>query len=144
MNFLWLIRSESYKRGTALSVLFNIISKGILFLLTIIIARYFGSNIKTDIYFFVFVAMILFSGFINNIDTAVLIPESMRLRENKGKEPAMAFLNFFLFIYLGIGIVFTAAMYFFGTTVFGLISKFSEKDIKSLSRIFSIRAPLNE
>lgn len=129
MNFLWLIRSESYKRGTALSVLFNIISKGILFLLTIIIARYFGSNIKTDIYFFVFVTMILFSGFINNIDTAVLIPESMRLRENKGEAQAMAFLNFFLFIYLGIGIVFTAAMYFFGTMVFGLISKFSEADI---------------
>ena len=52
MIFLRLIKSESYKRGTVLSVLFNIVSKGILFLLTIIIARYFGSNIKTDIYFF--------------------------------------------------------------------------------------------
>ena len=83
MNFLRLIKSESYKKGTVLSVLFNIISKGILFLLTIIIARYFGSNIKTDIYFFVFAAMILFSGFINSIDTAVLIPESMRIREER-------------------------------------------------------------
>src|SRR6187402_2912759 len=125
MKFSWLIRSESYKRGTALSVLFNIISKGILFLLTIIIARYFGSNIKTDIYFFVFTSMLLFSGFINNIDTAVLIPESMRLRRQLGDAASMGFLNCFLLIYLAIGILFTVGMYFFGTVVFGLISKFS-------------------
>ena len=85
MNFLRLIKAESYTRGMTLSVLFNIISKGILFLLTIIIARYFGSTIKTDIYFFVFTTMILFSSFINNIDTVVLIPESMRLREKEMK-----------------------------------------------------------
>jgi putative peptidoglycan lipid II flippase len=129
MRFSWLIRSESYKRGTALSVLFNILSKGILFLLTIIVARYFGTNIKTDIYFFVFGAMLLFSGFINNIDTAVLIPESMRIREKEGNRSATAFLNFFLFIYFIIGILFTLVMYFFGSQVFGLISKFSEADI---------------
>ena len=129
MHFLWLIKSESYKKGATLSVLFNLFSKGILFLLTIIIARYFGSNIKTDIYFFVFGTMVLFSGFINSIDTAVLIPESMQLREKEGNDGASAFLNFFLAVYLLIGIVFIMLMYFFGTTVFGLISKFPEKDI---------------
>ncbi len=129
MNFLRLIRSESYTRGTSLSVLFNILSKGILFIMTIIIARYFGSDIKTDIYFFVFGTMLLFSGFINNIDAAVLIPESMRLREKEGDDAAERFLNGFLFVYLGIGILFTLLMYFWGTRVFGLISKFPEEDI---------------
>lgn len=129
MNFMRLIQSESYRKGTALSVLFNIISKGILFLLTIIIARYFGSNIKTDIYFFVFATMILFSGFINSIDTAVLIPESMRIREKEGNESAERFLNFFLLIYLFIGIAFLFFMYFSGPAIFGLISKFSDADI---------------
>ncbi len=138
MNFLLLIKSESYKKGTARSVLFNIISKGILFFLTIIIARYFGSNIKTDIYFFVFAAMILFSGFINNMDTAVLIPESMRLREKEGDETAAAFLNYFLIVYFIIGILFTVAMYFFGTAVFGLISKFSKADIITYRNYFWI------
>ena len=136
MIFLRLIKAESYTRGMVLSVLFNIISKGILFLLTIIIARYFGSDIKTDIYFFVFATMILFSGFINNIDTAVLIPESMRLREKEGEEKAAAFLNYFLLIYFVIGILFTVVMYFFGTTVFGLISKFSEADIITYRNYF--------
>jgi peptidoglycan biosynthesis protein MviN/MurJ (putative lipid II flippase) len=119
-----------------LSVLFNLFSKGILFLLIIIIARYFGSNIKTDIYFFVFGTMVLFSGFINSIDTAVLIPESMRLREKEGNNRAAAFLNFFLAVYLLIGIAFIILMYFFGTTVFGLISKFSETDILTYRNYF--------
>ncbi len=136
MNFPRLIKSESYKKGTVLSVLFNIVSKGILFLLTIIIARYFGSNIKTDIYFFVFATMILFSGFVNSIDTAVLIPESMRIREVEGDKPAAAFLNFFLLIYLIIGIVFTVVMYFLGTEVFALISKFSHADIAAYHSYF--------
>ncbi len=138
MSFSRLIKSESYTRGTALSVLFNIISKGILFLLTIIIARYFGSNVKTDIYFFVFASMVLFSSFINNIDTAVLIPESMRLREKEGEVKATVFLNYFLLIYIVIGILFTVGMYFFGTVVFGLISKFPEADIISYRNYFWI------
>lgn len=136
MKLPWLIRSESYRRGTVLSVFFNILSKGILFLLTIIIARYFGSNIKTDIYFFVFGTMLLFSGFINNIDAAVLIPESMRLREREGNAAAAAFLNFFLCIYVVIGILFTVGMYFFGTKIFGIISKFSEADIITYRNYF--------
>jgi putative peptidoglycan lipid II flippase len=136
MNFLRLIKAESYTRGMALSVLFNIISKGVLFGLTIIVARYFGSDLKTDIYFFVFASMILFSGFINNLDTAVLIPESIRLREQEGDEKANNFLNYFLLIYFLIGILFTVAMYFLGTRVFGLISKFSESDIITYRNYF--------
>jgi putative peptidoglycan lipid II flippase len=138
MNLLGSIKAESYKRGMALSVLFNIISKGILFLLTIIIARYFGSNIKTDIYFFVFTTMILFSAFVNIIDTAVLLPESMRLREKEGEAKAMDFLNYFLLIYFAIGILFTALMYFLGTTIFGLISKFATADILAYRSYFLI------
>ncbi|HMI78866.1 MAG TPA: lipid II flippase MurJ [Ferruginibacter sp.] len=136
MNLSGLIRSESYKKGTLFSVFFNAISKGILFLLTVVIARYFGSDIKTDIYFFVFGAMLLFSGFINTIDTSVLIPESMRIREREGKDKAAAFLNYFLFIYVVIGILFTVVMYFFGSAVFGLISKFSEQDILTYHNYF--------
>lgn len=129
MNFLWLIKTESYKRGMLLSVLFNIIAKSVLFLLTILVAKFFGSDIKTDIYFFVYGSMILLSGFINIVDTAVLIPESMRIRENEGSTVAASFLNFFMRIYVVIGLVFVALLFFFGTTLFGIISKFAAADI---------------
>jgi putative peptidoglycan lipid II flippase len=135
-----LIKIESYKKGALLSIIFNGLAKGILFLLTIIIARYFGNNIKTDIYFFIYSTMILFSGFINAVDISVLVPESMRIRAKDGEAAAMSFLNYFLRIYLFIGIAFVVAMYFFGTTIFGLISKFSEADIYLYRNYFLIGA----
>jgi peptidoglycan biosynthesis protein MviN/MurJ (putative lipid II flippase) len=138
MDFLRSIRSESYKKGILLSVVFNGLAKLILFLLTIIIARSFGNNIKTDIYFFIYSSMILFSGFINAIDTSVLIPESMRLREKEGEKMAASFLNYFLRIYLLLGLLFVVIMFFFGTSVFGWISKFSVADILLYKNYFLI------
>lgn len=129
MNLLWLIKSESYKKGMWLSVLFNILAKAILFLLTVLIAKFFGTNIRTDIYFFVYGTMVLLSGFINNIDTVVLIPQSMRIREQEGAAAATAFLNYFLRIYFLIGLLFVALVYFAGTIIFGWISKFPAADI---------------
>ncbi len=132
------LQSESYKKGILLSVIFNGLAKAILFLLTIVIAGYFGNNIKTDIYFFIYSSMILFSGFINAVDTAVLIPRSMWLRENEGAAAAIAFLNFFLRIYVLTGAAFIAIMYCWGTSIFGLISKFSDADILLYKNYFLI------
>lgn len=119
-----------------LSVIFNGLAKAILFLLTIIIARSFGNNIKTDIYFFIYSTMILLSGFINAIDIAVLIPESMRIRQNESNTAAMGFLNYFFRLYLVIGIVFVTIMYFFGTIIFGFVSKFNKTDIDLYKNYF--------
>ena len=138
MNLSWLIKSESYKRGMALSVVFNIVAKFLLFLLTICIARLFGTNIKTDIYFFIYSSMVLFSGSVNAIDTAVIIPESMQIRETQGHDAATAFLNYFIRVYLFIGILFIAMIAIFGPGVFGVISKFSQSDINTYENYFFI------
>ncbi len=138
MNLSWLIKAESYKRGMLLSVIFNILAKFLLFLLTIFIARLFGTNIKTDIYFFIYSSMVLFSGSVNAADTAVIIPESMQLRETEGKSGAMGFLNYFMRIYFIIGILFIALIATFGTAIFAAISKFSEPDIVTYKNYFFI------
>jgi putative peptidoglycan lipid II flippase len=119
-----LIRTESYKKGMWLSVAFNIIAKAVLFGLTILIAKFFGSDIRTDIYFFIYGSMVLLSGFINTIDTMVLVPVSMQLREKEGDAAAMRFLNFFMRIYIFIGSVFVAIVYFFGARLFSSFSQF--------------------
>lgn len=129
-------KTESYNRGMVLSVLFNIIAKAILFLLTVLIAFFFGSDIRTDIYFFVYSTMVLLAGLINAIDTAVLVPESMHIREKEGDLFAMAFLNRFFRIYLLIGIVFTVLMYFFGTSIFSAISRFPKEDVLRYKNYF--------
>ncbi len=136
MNLISRLKTESFARGMWLSVVFNILAKGILFLLTILLAAYFGSNIKTDIYFFVYGSMVLLAGFINAIDHAVLIPQSMRLRQTDGDAAAMAFLNYFFRIYIFIGLAFVVLMYFFGTRIFGWVSKFSEVDIELYRNYF--------
>jgi putative peptidoglycan lipid II flippase len=138
MNLSWLIKSESYKRGMALSVVFNMAAKFLLFLLTICIARLFGTNIKTDIYFFIYSSMVLLSGSVNAIDTAVIIPESMRLRETKGTNASTAFLNYFLRIYFLIGIFFIAVIFYFGTAIFASVSKFAVADIELYKNYFII------
>jgi putative peptidoglycan lipid II flippase len=138
MNFYRVIKSESYKKGMALSVLFNFIAKFIAFILTVYIARMFGTDIKTDIYFFIYSAMLLFSGFINTIDTMVLIPESMRLRQIKGTDGAMAFLNYFIRIYFIAGIFFILLIAVFGTSIFAGISNFAKADILTYRNYFII------
>lgn len=119
-----------------LSVIFNLIAKGILFLLTVLIAFFFGSDIRTDIYFFVYGAMVILAGLINSIDAAVLVPESMRLRESEGNHKAMAFLNRFLWIYIIIGILFTTVLYFGGLQIFNLVSRFPEEAVVRYENYF--------
>ncbi len=122
----------------ALSVIFNIAAKFLLFLLTICIARLFGTNIKTDIYFFIYTAMLLLSGSVNAVDTAVIIPESMRLRQSQGVNAATAFLNYFLRFYIFIGLIFITLIFFFGNSIFASVSKFAATDIKMYKNYFVI------
>ena len=136
MNPLGLIRTESYKKGMLLSVFFNFIAKGILFLLTILIAKFFGGDIKTDIYFFIYGTMVLLSGFINTVDIVVLVPESMRVREKQGSEAATGFLNYFFRIYIIAGLLFVAVVYFFAVPIFSFLSRFSEADILQYKNYF--------
>jgi peptidoglycan biosynthesis protein MviN/MurJ (putative lipid II flippase) len=124
MKLSWVIKSETYKKGMLLSVIFNGIAKFILFILTIYIARLFGTNIKTDIYFFIYSVVLLFAAFINTIDTTVLIPESMRLREASGQDAAMSFLNYFIRLYFFIGIFFILIVILFGTKIFSILGAF--------------------
>ena len=140
MNLFWLIRTESYKKGMLLSISFNFIAKGILFLLTIFIAKYFGGEIKTDIYFFIYGTMVLLAGLINMVDTVVLVPESMRLREKHGSDVAASFLNFFFRVYIVIGLLFVVAIYFFGGVIFRFISRFSEANIIQYKNYFLLGA----
>ena len=136
MRSLWPIKAQSYRSGFLVSLVFNGIAKVLLFVLTVCIASIFGSNEKTDIYFFVYGTMILLSGLVSIIDIMVLVPESMRLREKEGRAAATAFLNFFLRIYALAGIIFVAVMYYFGTGIFGYFSRFPRPVIEAYGNYF--------
>jgi len=121
--------TAAYRKAMFFSVAFNAVAKMALFFLSILIAQCFGSNIRTDIYFFIYGGTVLLAGFINAFDVMVLVPESMRIRDTEGNTAAMSFLNYFLRLYLLIGLGVAALFWFFGISILGLVSKFSPADL---------------
>lgn len=120
-----MLKTESYKKGIIQSTGLNIIAKGIGFLNSLIIAFYFGTSAGTDIYFFVIaIAMLVTTGMINGIDTIILIPEAMKLRERDGEEKSRNFLNFFIILYFFIGAVIFLVIAIAPTFFYDAFSKF--------------------
>jgi putative peptidoglycan lipid II flippase len=95
-----LLKKQSFQTGILLSTVFNFLSKGLLFGQSILIAFFFGTNDETDIYFFFNSTILLVSNMVNSLDSSVLIPESMILREKFSNETAMGFLNSFIIYYI--------------------------------------------
>src|SRR5574337_1257270 len=102
MRFL---RSESYKKGILSSIALNVIAKGLAFVNSMVVAFYFGAQSKTDVYFYCYATVSLLVGFIGSLDNSVLIPEAMRIREQENAKKATEFLNFFLYLYSGKGLL---------------------------------------
>jgi len=88
-----MFKTESYRKGIIYSVFFNFIARGIAFLNALAIAFYFGNNNTTDLYFYILSFVTIVTGFINGMDTFVLIPESMRLRHQESETASMQFLK---------------------------------------------------
>ncbi|NOT91585.1 lipid II flippase MurJ [Ferruginibacter sp.] len=130
-----MIKSESYKKGVVISTFLNVFTKGIGFLNTLIIAFYFGANTGTDIYFYILAVAALITSTINGIDYLVLVPQSMKLRQQKSEQEAQTFINFFIYTYIAIGLLLalagTAAPVFFYTL-------FSKYDVNLLNHNHSL------
>ena len=99
-----IFKTESYKKGLIFSTSLNIVAKAIAFLNTLIITFFFGANTTTDIYFYILSVALLITNTINGIDYFVLIPQAMKLREQKSEKASQEFVNFFIYAYLLIGL----------------------------------------
>ncbi|MBS1653500.1 MAG: hypothetical protein JSU05_01545 [Bacteroidetes bacterium] len=140
-----IVKAESYRKGIVSSTIFNFIAKGISFLNSLLVVYLFGSNFKTDLYFLIVATVTLFSTFINGIDLLVLIPESMRIRTKFGEEAENSFLNFFIRLYLIIGISISAFVFFFPDQFYSLFSKYTIQDLngqKLMLLISSVMFPI--
>lgn len=137
-----LLKNESYQRGIIFSSFFNILSKSVLFLNSILIAFYFGAGEGTDVYFFVFSVTTLVAYFISAMNISVVVPESMRIREQQGPLEGMAFLNIFLYIYIGISLLITLIMLIDPITIYSIFSKFPDKTLDRYSGMLLWAIPL--
>lgn len=138
-----LLKVESYKKGIVLSTVFNIINKGIVFLNGLLIAYFFGVQSGTDLVFYINNSVLILGAFITSMNGTVIIPESMRIRLNEGESKSMAFLNFFIYLYLLTIVLFVAAIIMTDpVNFFSLISNFKHSDLVSNKMLLYFALPL--
>lgn len=135
-------KTESYKKGIALSSTFNFIAKIVSFANSIVVAYYFGTQGKTDVYVYSFATISLISAFLTNLNGLVLIPESMRIREQEGLLKSMYFLNWFIYIFLLIGLIFSLVLFLNPVRAFIFFSKFDVDLLKNNVNVLFCITPM--
>jgi putative peptidoglycan lipid II flippase len=139
---LGLLRVESYLRGAVYSSFFNIVGQGLGFVISVVFAYYFGTQAKTDVYYYCLSVLTLMGAFITNLDSSVIVPEAMRLAEQEGPDRARAFFNFFLYAFLAVGLAVTAAMWVRPVRFFLAMSRFDASVLSAHSSIVTWSVPL--
>jgi len=136
------LKIESYRRGIVVSTVFNVINKGFVFLNTLVIAFYFGAQIKMDIYFYAYNTILIIAVFITNLNATVLIPESMRIRVVDGQNQAMLFLNFFLYAYAFFTVLICLIFLINPVQAFATVSSFKSSGLRENANILFYATPL--
>lgn len=137
-----MLKVESYRKGIILSSFFNIFYKGLVFVNSLLIAYYFGTAVKMDIYFYAYNTITIISTFIASANSSVLIPESMRLRVREGQEKAMSFLNYFIYGYIGLTIVISIIFLTDPIKIFTVFSKYDANILSPHRQMLYLSVPL--
>ena len=137
-----LLKVESYRKGIVLSTAFNVLSKGLVFLNSLLIAYYFGAQLKMDIYFYAYNSVVILSALIGSLNASVLIPESMRIRAQRDDREAMEFLNFFIALYFLFCVLLAMIFLINPVRAFHAVSGFSMADLNKESAILWLSLPL--
>ena len=75
----------TYKKGAAFSVLLTVIGKVFSFLSSLLLAYYFGADSATDVYFYLILISALLNGWLQGINTGVVVPEFMHINNKSPK-----------------------------------------------------------
>lgn len=125
------LKSESYKRGAVSSSLLSISSKGLAFIMQMLVSFYYGANVGTDIFFYLYNTAFLIGGLVQSLNSSVLIPQAMQLRTESSPLAEMAFHNTFLYLFIYIGLVALLCIGVLAGTDFGvrLLMNFPADDV---------------
>jgi len=137
-----LLQFESYKKGIVLSTVFNILNKGLVFVSSLVVAYFFGAQLKMDVYFYAYSVILIISTFITSLNASVLIPESISLRTQERSLEAMKFLNFFIYLYLLITFLIWLLFVLQPVRAFTLLSDFEIESLQRHATILTAVTPL--
>ena len=119
-----LFKEYSYKRGAALAIGSTFVWKILSFINSILIAFYFGTQTKSDVYFYIIAISGFIVNFSNSLNKNVLIPQTIYLKRENEQE-AKTFLNSFLLLYTGLLLIILGICFIFPLDIFKIVSKFS-------------------
>lgn len=119
-----LLRVQTYRQGALYSTILNVISRGLGFVVNLVIAYHFGTGEAVGVYFYCVSAVFTVGLFLGMVNTSVLIPESMRIAEQYGEIQSQAFLNVFLLGYTGLGLVLMMVLQIYPVELLLFLSRF--------------------
>lgn len=128
-----MIKKESILRGSTITIAFNIISKALGFISTLLIAYYFGANYQTDVFYFSSSFIALVSAVIISQQTTVFMPLFINIRNTVSEIEAWKFANTLFSITLLISIFLGVLYFFFGSIILQKISHFNIEAIVETS-----------
>lgn len=129
----------SYKKGAAFSVLFTVTGKIFSFVSSLLVAYYFGADAKTDIYFYLILLAALLNGWLQGMNTGIIVPEFMHIRQ-QDQQKAMGFANYFLYWYLFFTVLLIAWCYLMPAVTLSTISAFPQTEIQNNLHIIGLSA----
>lgn len=137
-----LLSAETYRRGALSSSALNLVAQGLGFLINVALAYYFGTQSKTDIYFYCLSVMALLSTFLTGLDSSVIIPEAMRIAEQDHPRESVAFLNCFFYVFAALALLLTLVMWVNPVRFFRVVSDFNPEILGAHAAVVGWSVPL--
>ena len=129
----------TYKKGAAFSVALTAACKVFSFISSLLLAYFFGADSTTDVYFYLILLSALLNGWLQGINTGIVVPEFMHVLK-KDKNAAADFVNFFLYIYFIIAFILVLVCFVFPQQSLGFISAFDSEQIERGAHLMGLSA----
>lgn len=137
-----LFRNRSFRAGAVFSTGVNALAKVLSFAVSALIAFFYGTRETADVFFYALGTVMLMAFFARGMNSAVLIPEAMRLAEQSSQQRSRNFLNLFLYLLLGISIGFACLLLLRPVDIFSGISRFDADVLLREQGLLSLAVPL--
>jgi putative peptidoglycan lipid II flippase len=137
-----LIKKEPFVRGIVLSSSYNLVSKIVIFGTSLLLAKYFGAELKTDLFWFLYNTLWLLLTIFSSVHIAVIVPEAIHIREKEGGDKAMVFFTFFFYVFAIISITLMALLLIDPISSISVISKYDFAILNEYRSMIYCFAPL--
>lgn len=122
---------ESTNKAIASSMFFSLLAKALNFIQMLVISYAFGLQRSTDILFYMLSTVLLLTYFVTAVNSQVIIPEAIRIRNTVSEDKSKEFILHIYYIYLFIGIIGTLILLACPAKLMALFSKFGIDDIQA-------------